>query len=470
MSGPSYPEGLPEDVVDRLEDSTKSFNLSRLRRLLRDTYYAGPIPVGKGPKRSTGKSRGSPGSGLRRASEGALYEATKQMRQAILDRALETGLIRHWDEWGYTTTPKGASVLSEIDQCDECGQQREGRVQEKTIQISRYNTATNYNLVTVCPDGHEKDEYRGTLHDESRSYTGASRDAALTFISNRTEDELEQIEIHGVSEADLDGWKTPAERAVELFHEKMDRDDAHNSFGYSTAIYTVLDEFDEAYHRNFADLLRDEYEWDSLKYAQLTYLSEGAWEPPEDFENSEGHPLPNTLPGETIRATFIMPLVGREVTLGFQGKSRTYDKDDLPTLQLTTTGYAGNGEAVVKMGKTAPGGHRSVVGPVANMEILFKHDNPTAVDEDTVESITQSAKPSIGKSHINARTVKTKLYENNSTPAEAIEVAQRLVEYADDSTAEYRIDDWVEWAAQQDVEDRPPEVSYRNPMIDAMEA
>ena len=376
MTQTTHPEaddartGLPNDVVSKLNDSTKSFNEERLVKLLRDTHYMGPISVGRGAKKSTGKSTGSPGSGLRRAKDGALYNATKAMRQAILDRALETDLIVE-AHGGYATTPKGVEVLQQLDRCEECDTLREPKIRKWTVQISRHSTATNHALTTVCPECGGGG--RGKLLDDVRSYAGANEDGALQTLKN--EDDPSRIDLYGVSVDDLDDWETPGERAAQEVRERVE-----GAYELSTALFTLQDEYDDEWVREAAAILADDYSEESLEYAVLaTMAREDEWEAPDsNVEYTElERGIPHLLPGQALRATFEIEELGREVTLVFDGRYED-DRSGL-ALSISTTRHAGKGMPVVKNYRCG------VLGPVTGLEVVWMDEGYADYDLDNVE-------------------------------------------------------------------------------------
>lgn len=383
MTQTTHPEaddghtGLPSDVASKLNDSTKSFNEERLVKLLRDTHYMGPISVGRGAKKSTGKNTGSPGSGLRRAKDGALYNATKAMRQAILDRALETDLIAE-AHGGYATTPKGVEVLQQLDRCDECDTLREPKIREWTVKISRYSTATNHALTTVCPEC--GDSGKGKLLDDVRSYAGANEDGALQTLKN--EDDPSRIDLYGVGVDDLDDWETPGERAAEEVRERV-----ADSYELSTALFSIADDYDDEWVREAAAILTDDYSEESLEYAVLaTMAREEEWEAPDaDVEYTElERGLPRLLPGQALRATFVIEELGREVTLVFDSQY-----EDAPSgldLSITTTRHAGKGMPVVKNYRCG------VLGPVTDLEVVWMDERYDDYDLDNVEKAASAWK------------------------------------------------------------------------------
>lgn len=415
---------LPGDVAAKLADSTKSFNRDRLVKLLRDTHYLGPIPVGRGPKKSDGHTTGSPGSGMRRSRDGALYKANKSMRQAVLDRALETDLIVEV-KGGYASTPKGVDVLEMLDTCDECGQQREPYLNEYTVQISRHNTATNYRLVTVCDEcGHD---YRGSLREDFRSYAGADRDEAIQTLKNL--DDPDRVNLNGVCVEDIDQWISPSERAAKEVRELLERD-GHNSYDLSTAIFSVGRKYVDEWVPGAAEILADDYDEQTLAYAVLKTLAreEEFEDPAEDIDYSElEKPYPRLLPGEAIKATFEIEAIGREVTLIFTsdefGKVPKFeDEDSGLSLLLTTTRHARRGTPVVKSHKAG------VLGQVVDLEVVSLTEDTTETELEKIDAASDRWQRKLDSSMrgtvANEKAFKKIATKEDLTPAETIAFAR----------------------------------------------
>lgn len=145
----SIRERLPDDVENVL--TKRAFSPGALRKLLRDTYYRGPIKIGSGGWRGVWGG-GQPGTGLRRPN-GALYGFPRSWRYAALQRGLETDLITKVGA-GFVATERGAAVLALIDECPDCGIQREPYIYSSYYQ-GNPNTdghLESHNLVTACPE------------------------------------------------------------------------------------------------------------------------------------------------------------------------------------------------------------------------------------------------------------------------------------------------------------------------------
>jgi hypothetical protein len=143
----SIRERLPEDIRAAL--TKKAFSPGSLRRILRDTYYMGPIAVGTGGWR--GMFGGEPGTGMRRP-DGALYNFPRSWRYAALERALNLGLIVHVGA-GFSATERGVAVLKRIDVCPDCGEERVPGIYS-TYYVGNPNSEghlESHSLVTYCP-------------------------------------------------------------------------------------------------------------------------------------------------------------------------------------------------------------------------------------------------------------------------------------------------------------------------------
>ena len=367
---------LPENVQAKLLDSTKSFNPTRVRKLLRDTHYIGPTPIGKGARKSMGQNVGSPGSGMRRSKDGALYNATKSMRQAILDRALETGLIKE-TKWGYATTPKGVDVLHTIDVCSECGKTKEPKIREWTVQISRHNTATNYALTTICPDcGPDK---RGQFHDDPRSY-GTDRDGALQTLKN--ESDPSSISLYGVSEDDLDDWVTPAYKAAEEFRENI-----NNGYDFTTAFYVLEKDFTDQWALEACHLIAQDYAEHTIEHIickTKPFREENEHSRPFKEADYDIHDVPDSypkaLPGEGFRVTFDVDATDSTKQLIFNHKGTYYEKRSDVKIAFTSTYQT--------MRRGSPFVHVSYCGPIGDAtevdHVVLSEDYET-IDHDTIE-------------------------------------------------------------------------------------
>lgn len=141
---------LPNDVAAVL--TKRAFSPGAMRKLLRDTYYLGPIGIGRGGWIGA-FGGGQPGTEMRRP-QGALYKFPRSWRFAALQRALSTGLITHVGDGTFTTSERGAAVLSMVDVCPDCGEQREPMIQS-SYHVGNPNSAghiENHRLVTKCPE------------------------------------------------------------------------------------------------------------------------------------------------------------------------------------------------------------------------------------------------------------------------------------------------------------------------------
>lgn len=164
---------LPDSAQDAL-DAHEAVSRSQLRILLRDVYFhpayiasAGDertladvpaCPTGRGGKRSIEQGGGRPGTGLRRP-DGALYSRTHW--RAILAAARDAGLIQRVDDEDvpydhqaarWRVTDAGQQAFEALAHCQWCGQPLEACCHEHAIQLSRFSTTTDYDLVLICPD------------------------------------------------------------------------------------------------------------------------------------------------------------------------------------------------------------------------------------------------------------------------------------------------------------------------------
>ncbi len=251
---------LPDDVQKAITDGTKATSRERFRKLLRDTYYSGPLPKGSSPEKSMGANTSSPGSELRRSRDGALWNLTQKQENILLDTAQDLDLIGEHNGQ-YFTTERGAEILTLLDRCDDCGAVREPHYEERTVQISRYSSGKNHSLVTKCrecdkgPYNWKRDEFPPT---------------------RTTTDDAERL-ARSIKHADLynagDGeWTEPANRALQQFIEIIEEE---YSFGfdkfltrYSTpnrlpgadeALRSIFNDYSADVCADFADLLLKTY-------------------------------------------------------------------------------------------------------------------------------------------------------------------------------------------------------------------
>lgn len=178
-------ERLPEDIRDAL--TKKAFSPGSLRKLLRDTYYMGPISVGRGGWRGA-LGNGKPGTGMRRP-DGALYNFPRSWRYAALERALNLGLIVHAGA-GFCATERGVAVLNRIDVCPDCGERRVPGIRS-TYYVGDPNSEghqESHRLVTYCPDC------------GGRGYGGAGSSVSSGVSEYERDDEYVSKAVEAISE------------------------------------------------------------------------------------------------------------------------------------------------------------------------------------------------------------------------------------------------------------------------------
>ena len=173
---------LPADMVD--DHLTQTFTPGRYARICRDVAYFASV-VGNAPQKGMGRDYGTPGSGMRRSKEGALYGLAH--RTAILSRAVEMGLIEAVNEGGmdadesdlrFELTDRGAWFLQHY-YGDHVPVRR-----VKRVKLSRYSTAINTSKHLVDPEDHtikSHDEWQEQMKD--REVTGSDPDTGYYHIS-----------------------------------------------------------------------------------------------------------------------------------------------------------------------------------------------------------------------------------------------------------------------------------------------
>lgn len=118
-------ENLPEALRNEI---TESFDINRIKMLLRDTKWFAPIEEGEGGKRAVYslsgaiEQEGYAGYGMRRPN-GALYNLPQSVRASILGKAIRAGIITEKDG-RYSATELGKELLAKLDSCTKCNQQR----------------------------------------------------------------------------------------------------------------------------------------------------------------------------------------------------------------------------------------------------------------------------------------------------------------------------------------------------------
>jgi hypothetical protein len=140
---------LPEDLVG--DHLTTTFTPERYAKVCRDVAYF-TSRVGKAPAKNTGGGIGQPGSGMRRAKEGALYDLAH--RKALLKRAVELDFITITNEdgfeaeesdWRFAISDRGRWFLQHY-----YGNHSPVR-RVYTVKLSRYSSSTNIDKIIVDP-------------------------------------------------------------------------------------------------------------------------------------------------------------------------------------------------------------------------------------------------------------------------------------------------------------------------------
>lgn len=203
---------LPDDVANR---HSKTFDLRGITAILRDTYYLGPIKVGKGGYHGV-HGDGKPGTGLRRPS-GALYNKPENIRVSILNKAEETGLIKclnpdadeasgdlvgRYGSRVYAATDRGADLLRELVRCEDHDEDPEPFIETSHYQAgTRHETSSR--LVLRCAScrsssGREDDPMAGSMIIEESSTSGltefARRESSAEYAERVMEDH-EDVEV-----------------------------------------------------------------------------------------------------------------------------------------------------------------------------------------------------------------------------------------------------------------------------------
>jgi hypothetical protein len=180
---------LPSDVEGELTDT--AFSPGRMRKLLRDTYYLGPIGIGAGGiRRLFGSSKA--GTEMRRPG-GALYNYPRSWRFAALERGLVTGLITHVGNGQFAATERGVALLERIDVCPECGVQRQPHMKH-SVYVGNPNTEghiESHKLLTACPEcganGYNRGHQSGGVSYDQFERDGEALERAQERIADTPE-------------------------------------------------------------------------------------------------------------------------------------------------------------------------------------------------------------------------------------------------------------------------------------------
>lgn len=194
-------EALPQDIRSKL--TKRAFSPGAMRKLLIDTYYAGPIGIGRGGWIGL-YGGGAPGTEMRRP-HGALYNFPRSWRYAALQRALNTGIITHVGDGKFTATERGAALLAAVDRCPEHGTQR--KPMRKTSRYQASPTSghiVSSRLVTVCPDCGTSG-YGGRGSNTSTSYEDLERSEHVIAYATEMIADVPEARVYGVDrEVDVD--------------------------------------------------------------------------------------------------------------------------------------------------------------------------------------------------------------------------------------------------------------------------
>lgn len=314
--------GIPNDVQEAIDSDTKATSRDRFRKLLRDTYYAGPLPRGSSPERSTGANTSSPGSNLRRSRDGALWNLTQKQETLLLSEATDLGLIAEHNGQ-YFTTQRGVDTLKALDTCSDCGTVRQPHYEERTVQISRYSASKNHSLVTKCPDC---DDGATNWDRDEFPMTNSNTDDAER-LSRSIEDAV-------LYDAGIGEWMEPERRALQDFVEKLEENqyDGLNRFltRYSTprnlpsgadALRFVFNNYSTDVCSDFASLLLKTYYGACLTDVEREIVKHAAAGFPETGtdrrkQHAEDYMEPlAVIEGDTWEATLRFEATGNYVTI-----------------------------------------------------------------------------------------------------------------------------------------------------------
>lgn len=378
---------LPADVRAELDSDTKTFSESRLFKLLRDLHYAGPLARGSSPRRGNGMTTGKSGSDLRRSRDGALWNLQESREDILLNTAEDLGLIAS-HRGRYYTTERGASVLRTLDRCGECGSVRVPHHHEETVQISRYNTATNHKLTTKCAmcDGRaewDRDAFPPTL-------TG-------TDDAERLARSVEGVDLWGVGGGE---WTAPERRALNDFvnvlkDEHYDDFLANRASGYrprslgadgKKALRKVFSDYSADVCERFAELLLTTYYGACLSDVERGVIAHVAAGFPscETRENPAAEHMEPVavVEGDHWTATLRMEATGEYVEISGTAE-RTDDKLQTDTGMFSISAY-NSGRGAVSAFPTPEELNASGTGDLATL-VALEVDDKSYTDKSRVE-------------------------------------------------------------------------------------
>lgn len=448
---------VPDDVQSEIDSDTKATSRSRFQKLLRDVYYAGPIKRGGKPEKNLGQNTSTPGSDLRRSRDGALWNLTEKQETLLLETAINLELLKRDANGAYYTTNRGAHVLSALDRCDSCDEQRVPNYKERTVQISRYTSGKNHSLETNCPD----------CDDGSNSW---SRDEFPPIHS--TNDNAERLARSHQNAAlygtDIGEWMPPERRAltdfIDIVQEESHRDFEHTLTrnwapsrlaGGSDGLRQVFNDYSADVCTDFAALLLETFYGQCLSDVERNVIEHVAAGYPDgpDHESIHTHAGDAMEPvavveGDTWEATLYFEATGEYVTISDQAEKTAervrYETGSGMDLSINSPGIG----RVTIAPRPREIDHREF-GDVATL-VAFKVTNEDSYSEATrieeaFETITRSVNEDShnGKTHLestfkkvaNNRSIKTSTFGSNSrhdlNDSELVKLARRVIDEID---------------------------------------
>lgn len=399
---PQQTPAVPDDVQAVIDSDTKATSRDRFRKLLRDAYYAGPISRGSSPERSTGANTASPGSGLRRSRDGALWNLTQQQENILLDEAADLDLIDE-NQGKFFTTSRGVDVLKALDRCDDCGSLKKPHYEERTVKISRWSSGKNHSLITKCTDCDDGP------YNWDRDHFPPTR--SNTDDAERIARSIEHAQLY---DAGIGEWMEPELRALNEFID-MVREETYSfdSFlnRYSTpnrlpnagsALRTIFNDYSGDVCEDFADLLLKTYYGACLTDAERGIIEHVAAGCPDMREatNFEHHAQEYLEPlavveGDEWEATLRFEATGTYVTISGIA-DRTHAKFDYETKSGLSLSASRSAFGSV-IGHPLPDELRHDTGDLATVVAFEVKDEPTYPAESRVEqafeAITRGIEP-----------------------------------------------------------------------------
>lgn len=240
---------LPEDLVE--DHLTKTYTPNRYARVCRDVAYF-TNRIGDAPHRGMGKGAGSPGSGMRRSKEGALYKLSN--RKGLLSRSVDLGFISidntdgfdaPEDEWRFSIQPRGAWFLSLY-----YGEHVPVR-KVKKVKLSRWSSATNVVKIVVSGETAESAKSYEKWSQQVEDHNNRGGDVSTGYYRIR-DDSLDTPEQDPRGE-DIVTWIDESDVPTQFDVSSLDCD-----VRLACNVERMAEKFEESYNATYTNVSRDE--------------------------------------------------------------------------------------------------------------------------------------------------------------------------------------------------------------------